>query len=227
MKTFDPPLDALAGRELDGVRRVGKMLAVEAGELTLLVHLMSAGRLQLYDKRASLRDRSSRAAGPARRTAASCACASSAPSSAPGRSCCRADDVEADEAVATLGPDALPAAAAGGVRARCSTSRATCTRCCATSARSPASAARGSTRSSGPPACRRSSAAPTSTTRQSSALRAACDEVLGGAIDHYEEVIGDTRAGQAADAAAGAPPRRARSARAAARASRRSTSRTT
>jgi hypothetical protein len=36
------------------------MLAVEAGELTLLVHLMSAGRLQLFDARASLRDRASR-----------------------------------------------------------------------------------------------------------------------------------------------------------------------
>jgi formamidopyrimidine-DNA glycosylase len=60
MKTFDPPLDALAGKRLGGVRRVGKMLLVEAGELALLVHLMSAGRLQLYDKRASLRDRSSR-----------------------------------------------------------------------------------------------------------------------------------------------------------------------
>ncbi len=29
MKTFDPPLDALAGREIAGVRRIGKMLAVE------------------------------------------------------------------------------------------------------------------------------------------------------------------------------------------------------
>jgi len=60
LKTFDPPLEALAGRELDGVRRIGKMLAVESGDLTLLVHLMSAGRLQLFDQRASLRDRASR-----------------------------------------------------------------------------------------------------------------------------------------------------------------------
>ena len=41
------------------------MLAVDfaaaMGEpLTLLIHLMSAGRLQLFDKRASLRDRRSR-----------------------------------------------------------------------------------------------------------------------------------------------------------------------
>ena len=60
MKTFDPPLDALAGKSVDGVRRIGKMLAVEAGGLVVLVHLMSAGRLQLWDSRASLRDRASR-----------------------------------------------------------------------------------------------------------------------------------------------------------------------
>jgi formamidopyrimidine-DNA glycosylase len=60
MKTFDPPLDALAGEPISGVRRRGKMLVVEAGELALQMHLMSAGRLQLFDKRASLRDRSSR-----------------------------------------------------------------------------------------------------------------------------------------------------------------------
>src|SRR5438552_3979154 len=60
LKTFDPPLDALAGRTVTRVRRAGKMLVVECGELALLVHLMSAGRLQLYQVRASLRDRASR-----------------------------------------------------------------------------------------------------------------------------------------------------------------------
>jgi formamidopyrimidine-DNA glycosylase len=63
LKTFDPPLEAIAGARVEGVRRIGKMLAVdlEAGDqLTLLMHLMSAGRLQLYEKRGSLRDRSSR-----------------------------------------------------------------------------------------------------------------------------------------------------------------------
>lgn len=60
MKSFDPPLDALAGRTLERVGRIGKMLTIETGELTVLIHLMSAGRLQLYDKRASLKDRSSR-----------------------------------------------------------------------------------------------------------------------------------------------------------------------
>jgi formamidopyrimidine-DNA glycosylase len=60
MKTFQPPLEELAGREVSGVRRVGKMPVVEFGELALLIHLMSAGRLQLFEKRASPRDRASR-----------------------------------------------------------------------------------------------------------------------------------------------------------------------
>src|ERR671926_423342 len=60
MKTVQPPLDTLAGRTVTGVRRIGKMPVVEFGDLSLLVHLMSAGRLQLFDERASLRDKRSR-----------------------------------------------------------------------------------------------------------------------------------------------------------------------
>ena len=61
LKTFDPPLHALEGVTLQGISRRGKLFIIEAGEdLALLVHLMSAGRLQLYDKRASLRDKTSR-----------------------------------------------------------------------------------------------------------------------------------------------------------------------
>ncbi len=60
MKTFEPPLEALAGRELTGAGRVGKMPVVEFGNLALLVHLMSAGRLKAFDKRASMKDRASR-----------------------------------------------------------------------------------------------------------------------------------------------------------------------
>src|SRR5215218_2326866 len=60
MKTFDPPLEALVGRELTGVRRIGKMVVVEFGDLALLLHLMSAGRLRVFDKRASLKDKASR-----------------------------------------------------------------------------------------------------------------------------------------------------------------------
>jgi len=107
MKTFDPPLEALAGRELTGVRRVGKMPVVEFGELALLVHLMSAGRLRAFDKRASIKDRASRVLirledgrelrlrefGTKQRAWAKLLAA---------------DAVAADEMVKTLGPEAWP-----------------------------------------------------------------------------------------------------------------------
>ncbi len=61
LKTFDPPLQALDGTTLTGVTRRGKHLVIENDTgLVVLVHLMSAGRLQLFDRRASLRDRTSR-----------------------------------------------------------------------------------------------------------------------------------------------------------------------
>lgn len=48
LKTYDPPLSALEGRRLEGVERRGKRLLfpTEDGELVLLVHLMTAGRLK-------------------------------------------------------------------------------------------------------------------------------------------------------------------------------------
>jgi formamidopyrimidine-DNA glycosylase len=70
VKTFDPPLETLAGATISGIRRRGKLFLIdldssgpagpELEEYTLLVHLMSAGRLQLFDKRASLKDKTSR-----------------------------------------------------------------------------------------------------------------------------------------------------------------------
>src|SRR4051794_15492478 len=48
LKTFDPPLSTLEGRRLEGARRRAKrlMFPTEDGELVLLVHLMTAGRLR-------------------------------------------------------------------------------------------------------------------------------------------------------------------------------------
>jgi formamidopyrimidine-DNA glycosylase len=48
LKTFDPPLAALEGRRLSGAERRAKRLLfpTEDGELVLLVHLMTAGRLR-------------------------------------------------------------------------------------------------------------------------------------------------------------------------------------
>ncbi len=111
LKSIKPPLDALVGREVVGVKRIGKMPMVEFGpegeQLALLVHLMSAGRLQLFKERASLRDRRSRVLvrltdgrelrlrefGTKQRAWAKLL---------------DADDVSAEEMVATLGPEAWP-----------------------------------------------------------------------------------------------------------------------
>src|SRR5436190_2386209 len=115
LKSVDPPLAALVGRRVAGVRRVGKMPVVEFapqdgddGTIAMLVHLMSAGRLQVFDKRASLRDRASRVLvrladgrelrlrefGTKQRAWAKLMPAA---------------EVSDDEMVATLGPEAWPA----------------------------------------------------------------------------------------------------------------------
>jgi formamidopyrimidine-DNA glycosylase len=190
LKTFDPPLDALTGRELDGVRRIGKMLAVGAGDLTLLVHLMSAGRLQLFDARASLRDRASRVLvrledgrelrlrefGTKQRAWAKLLDAGA---------------VEADDAVATLGPDAYPAPPLEELarlldqprhlhpllrdqRTIAGIGRSWVDELLWTARLSPFQ--KGSELD----------------TAELEALHAACDEVLGGALEHYEQVVGDT-----------------------------------
>jgi formamidopyrimidine-DNA glycosylase len=108
LKTFDPPLSAVEGRVLRGVSRRGKMFVVEVeDDLVMLIHLMSAGRLQLYDKRAGVRDRTSRLLlrlpedrelrlrefGNRQRAWVKVL---------------RAADLEADEALAGLGPEAWP-----------------------------------------------------------------------------------------------------------------------
>jgi formamidopyrimidine-DNA glycosylase len=108
LKTFDPPLHALDGRALEGVRRIGKHLVVDvAGGLHVLVHLMSAGRLQLYDKRAGMRDRTSRLLirlvdGRELRLR------EFGTRQAAWVKVLREEALAADEAIATLGPEAWP-----------------------------------------------------------------------------------------------------------------------
>jgi formamidopyrimidine-DNA glycosylase len=48
LKTFDPPLPALVGKRFEGARRRAKrfLFPTDDGELVLMVHLMSAGRLR-------------------------------------------------------------------------------------------------------------------------------------------------------------------------------------
>jgi formamidopyrimidine-DNA glycosylase len=116
LKTFEPSLDSLAGADVLGVRRIGKMLAVDlspaagdgAGQLTLLIHLMSAGRLQVFDKRASLRDRRSRILVRITDGRELRLREFGTKQSAWAR-LLRSDAVAADEMVSTLGPDAWPA----------------------------------------------------------------------------------------------------------------------
>jgi formamidopyrimidine-DNA glycosylase len=108
LKTFDPPLQALEGRAIAAVRRRGKHLVIDfEGELSVLAHLMSAGRLQLFDKRATLRDRTSRLllrlpGGRELRLR------EFGTKQAAWVKVLPTDAVEADEAVATLGPEAWP-----------------------------------------------------------------------------------------------------------------------
>jgi formamidopyrimidine-DNA glycosylase len=190
LKTFDPPLDALAGRELDGVRRIGKMLAVEAGDLTLLVHLMSAGRLQLFDTRASLRDRASRILvrledgrelrlrefGTQQRAWAKLL---------------RSDEVAADESVSTLGPDAYPPPPPDELARLLDQPRhlhplLRDQRTIAGIGRSWVDELLWTARLS--PFQKGSDLEP----EEIEALHTASEEVLGGALAHYEEVIGDS-----------------------------------
>jgi formamidopyrimidine-DNA glycosylase len=112
LKSVTPPLEALVGLEIERVRRVGKMPVLEAGgagvTLALLVHMMSAGRLQLFPERASLKDRRSRilirlADGRELRLREF-----GTKQRAWGK-LMDAGDVEDDEMVATLGPEAWPA----------------------------------------------------------------------------------------------------------------------
>jgi formamidopyrimidine-DNA glycosylase len=53
LKTFDPPLTALAGLEVVAAHRWGKYLGLQAGDLHLITHLSRAGWLRWSDKLAA------------------------------------------------------------------------------------------------------------------------------------------------------------------------------
>ncbi len=194
LKSVTPPLEALVDLEVSGVRRVGKMPVVEAGtgdeRLALLVHMMSAGRLQLFEERASLRDRRSRILirlsdgrelrlrefGTKQR--------------AWGK-VLAAEDVADDEMVATLGPEAWPAPSVEELakvvdqprhlhpllrdqRSIAGIGRSWVDELLWTARLSPFQ--RGADLDAD----------------EIETLHAACDEVLGAALAHYEDVIGAT-----------------------------------
>jgi len=190
MKTFVPPLDELAGRSITRVSRRGKMPVVELGDLGLLIHLMSAGRLQLFDERASLRDKRSRlllriADGRELRLrefgTQQRAWAKLLP----------IEEVEADEAVAKLGPEAYPVPPLDELaeivrqphhlhpllrdqRTIAGIGRTWVDEILWTARLSPFR--KGAELSD----------------EEVEGLHEAIDEVLGGALDHYEEVVGDS-----------------------------------
>ena len=53
LKTFDPPVSALTGRQVTGAHRWGKYLGLQAGDLHLITHLSRAGWLRWSDKLAA------------------------------------------------------------------------------------------------------------------------------------------------------------------------------
>ena len=189
LKTFDPPLHALDGRAIEGVRRIGKHLVVDvAGDLHVLLHLMSAGRLQLYDKRAGLRDRTSRLLlrltdGRELRLR------EFGTKQAAWVKVLRDEDLAADEAVTTLGPEAWPdppgdlreVLAAGGARPLHSVLRDQ--RVIAGIGRSWVDEILWTARLS--PFKRGDDL----DDEEAAALRTAIVEVLDGAIEHYERVV--------------------------------------
>jgi len=118
LKTFDPPLGALEGHSVLAIRRRGKHLIFDSsGGVALLVHLMSAGRLQLYDKRAGPRDRTSRLLVRVRLEDGGTRTGTSerelrlrefGSKQAAWVKVLASEAVEQDEALATLGPEAWP-----------------------------------------------------------------------------------------------------------------------
>jgi formamidopyrimidine-DNA glycosylase len=108
LKTFDPPLQSIEGHAITGIGRRGKQFTITVDNgLVVLVHLMSAGRLQLFDKRASMKDRSSRLLirlpqdGELRLR-------EFGTKQAAWVKLLRADELESEEVIATLGPEAWP-----------------------------------------------------------------------------------------------------------------------
>jgi formamidopyrimidine-DNA glycosylase len=108
LRSFDPPLSAVEGRKLTGITRRGKLFVVGLeGDLSMVIHLMSAGRLQLFDTRASLRDKASRllvrlADGRELRLR------EFGTKQAAWVKLLTPEGVEAEEHIATLGPEAYP-----------------------------------------------------------------------------------------------------------------------
>ena len=116
LKTFDPPLRGARGPAHRGGRapRQAARHRPCPTACVVLVHLMSAGRLQLYGKRAGPRDRTSRLLIRVSDPERELRLREFGTKQAAWVKVLRADGrLEDDELLKTLGPEAWPAAAAG------------------------------------------------------------------------------------------------------------------
>jgi formamidopyrimidine-DNA glycosylase len=108
LRSFDPPLSTIEGRSLTQITRRGKLFVVGVqDDLSLVIHLMSAGRLQLFDARASLRDRTSRLLVRLR-DGRELRLREFGTKQAAWVKLLTPEGVEAEEHIATLGPEAYP-----------------------------------------------------------------------------------------------------------------------
>ena len=108
LKSFDPPTSSIEGHEIARIYRRGKHILIDfSGGTTMLMHLMSAGRLQLFDKEGSLRDKTTRmiiglVRGDELRLR------EFGTKQSAWVKCLRSDSVQYEEILAGLGPDAWP-----------------------------------------------------------------------------------------------------------------------
>ena len=227
LKTFDPPLHAIEGAADRPACGASASTSSSTSPATSPCSCTScppgACSSSTSARRCATAPRGCSSGSP---TATSCACASSARSSARGSRCCAREDVAADDALATLGPEAWPdppplreLLAAQGARPLhgvlrdqhviAGIGRSWVDEILWTATLSPFKRA------------------DDLTDDEADALREACVERLDGAIEHYETRRHAADPRQAADAAARSIATRASRARAAARRSRPSTTRTT
>ncbi len=112
MRTFEPPLSELEGQRIERVGRRGKHFVMEVDDdLALLLHLMSAGRLQLYDRKAGPRDKTSRLlvrVQLADGSEAELRLREFGSKQAAWAKLLRRSELDEDESIATLGPEAWP-----------------------------------------------------------------------------------------------------------------------
>ena len=191
LKTFDPPLRELEGRRLRGTERRGKRLffPTEDGELVLLVHLMTAGRLKFLQ--AGEKSPKTPAFALQFEGGSKLILTENAKKKTRGRLAAHAR-TSTRRGRAPRPGSARPQSATSSARSSRAT-RAASTRSSATSAPSRGSAARGRTRSCTPRSSPRTSSRPTSPTRRSRGWPTAINGELARGLELRERGASDER----------------------------------